>query len=290
LNPQYGPEGYETLYGKREDPDSLVSLYARIHTPKVLAEYDITLDEIEALLPARGRLLDFACAAGYFYERALKRGWDAHGADLGEWCALAAERRGLSNMHIGSLKDMGFPPGHFDVVYAAQVLEHILNPQAELEQLFKLVRPGGLLYVTVPNYQCLSIVCGKDDFELNTPPQHVNYFIPGTLRRLMENCGAEGVRVRSGGGLKWENLFGRKISSDIAAAYRNKSGAVEAGSTTAAAAMTDVCSPPEVPRRSLSRRMASRVKGACYPLGKAIVYQRMKLGICLVAYGWRART
>jgi hypothetical protein len=51
---------------------------------------------------------------------------------------------------------------------------------------------------------------------MNMPPEHVNFFTPGSLRRLLRAGGFGGVRTRTGGGLKWENLLGRRIVRDVA--------------------------------------------------------------------------
>lgn len=218
MNPRYSEEELGEIYTHRET-DDLVELYARIATPSVLGEYDTTLDALERLLPGKGRLLDFACAAGYFFERAQKRGWDAHGVDIGEWTKVATDRRGVKNMHVGALAECGFPDHHFDVVYAAQAFEHLIHPRIDLAEMRRICRPGGLIYIDVPNYRTLSIVLRRDDFELNTPPQHINFFGPETLDKLLRDAGLEVLRLTSSGGLKWENLLGRRINSDIAAAY-----------------------------------------------------------------------
>ncbi len=68
--------------------------------------------------------------------------------------------------------------------------------------------------LNVPNYRTLSILLGKDDFWLKQAPEHINYFTPATLRRLVADGGFDDVRVTTGGGLKLENLFGRGTFSD----------------------------------------------------------------------------
>lgn len=218
MNPRCTPNHLAEIYTVR-DEDRLIDLYADIATPDVIAEYHETLDKLEMLVPEKGRLLDFACAAGYFFEQAQQRGWDAHGCDVGQWAEKAATRRGLPNMHVGELKDLGFPDGHFDVVYAAQVFEHLLNPPQDLSELIRVLKPGGLLYIDVPNYHTLPIMFGKDDFMLNEPPQHINYFTPSTLRHMLVRADMKDIHLSSNGGMKWENLFGRPINSDIASAY-----------------------------------------------------------------------
>ena len=127
-NPRYSSERLMKLYTSK-DPGALIQLYSKLATPEVIDEYGKTLGYIEHRLPGRGRLLDYACAAGYFFEMASQRGWEAHGVDIGAWTQAAADARGLRNLHVGTLSDLNFPDEYFDVVYAAQVFEHLPQPR-----------------------------------------------------------------------------------------------------------------------------------------------------------------
>lgn len=218
MNPRCTGDHLADIY-KVRDEDALIELYSRIASPSVMDEYRMKLEKIERMVPAKGRFLDFACAAGYLFEEAQRRGWDAHGCDVGEWTGRAAESRGLKNMHVGDFDDLNFPDNHFDVVYASQVFEHLLFPTEDLARLKRVLKPGGMLYIEVPNYYTLPVLTGKDDFMLNEPPQHINYFTPKTLKKLLVDGGMTKIHLSSGGGLKWENLLGRPIISDVAAAY-----------------------------------------------------------------------
>lgn len=218
-NPQYDAASLTRLYSER-DSEELIRLYSRIAAPAVLDSYERTLDLLERWLPERGRLLDFGCAAGYFFELAARRGWEAHGSDISAWTRAAAQARGLDNLHVGSLQELAFPDGYFDAVYAAQIFEHLPAPREDLQEIRRILRPGGLLWVDVPNYRTLPILMDRDDFVLNRPPQHLAYFTPPTLRRLLADGGFTSVRITSMGGLKWENLVGQPVKSEILSAYR----------------------------------------------------------------------
>ena len=270
-NPQYTQEKMQHLYHSR-DTDALIKLYSQTATDTVLADIDRLLVAIEAILPGRGRILDFGCGPGYLMERADQRRWDAHGIDFGTWVEKAALARGLRNVHVGSLRDRGFSDGFFDVVCANQVLEHLAAPKDELSEIRRTIRPNGLFYASVPNYRCLSILLGRDDFELNEPPQHVNYFTPKTLCSLLRGCGFVVLKVSTGGGLKWENLLGRRIESDIAKAYRSV-GSSSDGS---------LCN------EQLTGWPGGRViKDMMRPLVTELLYRKVKVGMCLEVFARR---
>jgi len=272
VNPQPTAEELHAAYADR-DADDLLQLYAQAMTPARAAELDAVLAKLERLVPTKGKLLDFGCGAGYLVERALARGWAAHGLEAGKWAKSAAEARGVKTVHVGSLTEGLFPPEHFDVVAAKQVLEHIPDLKAELAHLRAALRPGGLFYADVPNYRCLSIVCGRDDFELNTPPQHLNYFTPRTLTRLFKTCGFELVDVDTSGGLKWENLIGRRINSPVAKAYREHDAAVAAGTTPTYTATAPV--------------KGRGMKRWVMPFVRAVLYRRAKVGMTLAVTAQR---
>lgn len=269
VNPQLNAAALDRIYTEKSDPQHVIDVYARLATPNVLSGYDRKLSELERIHRGTGRLLDFACAAGYFLERAQARGWDAYGVDLGPWAAKAAEARGVRNLLIGHLEDLAFPSHHFDVIYAAQVLEHLQNPVQMLLELRRILRPGGILYVDVPNYRTLPILLGKDDFYLNSPPQHINFFTPATLRATLSRARFPVERITSEGGLKWENLLGRQIRSDIADAYRANGKEVRHSAASPA------------------HGVGAHIKEAIRPIAGAIFYDWAKVGINLVAFSRR---
>ena len=267
VSPQLSEAELEKLYTTKKDPEAIVALYSRLATRAVLSGYDARLEYLEEKLGKRkGRLLDFACAAAYFTERAAAKGWEAHGVDIGKWVEIAAAQRGVRNIHVGDLRAIGFPGGYFDVVYAAQVLEHLRDPRSVLTELRRILSPRGILYVDVPNFRTLPIMLHRDDFYLNDPPQHINYFTPYTLRRLLTQSGFHIVDMSSGGGLKWENLLGRPIISELADAYRPSQNE---GADSKKSKEFE-CS--EVSKRSLVSRWV-----------RAVCYQRMKIGMNLYA-------
>jgi len=272
MNPRCTPEHLSKIYTVR-DEDALIELYSKIASPSVLTEYDRKLDKFEKLLPEKGRILDYACAAGYFYEKAQNRGWDAYGFDIGIWAAKAAEKRNLSNMVVGPSIENLFPDNHFDVIYAAQVFEHLLDPNETLETLLKLLKPGGMIFIDVPNYNTLPIRFNKDDFMLNEPPQHINYYTPSTLKKLVADAKLENISVYSECGLKWENLFGRSVQSDIASAYGLADGASESSPTSS----------------TLNRLKTAAKEATKATIIEPMLYRGMKVGMNLASISYKPK-
>ncbi len=279
-NPRYSDEvllgGYDNKGEHADDihsTDDLVAYYAHLTTGEVLMGLDRILADIESLTP-KGRLLDFGCGAGYFMERAAKRGWEAHGVEVGSWAQEAARQRGVANLHQGLLADQQFPDGHFDVVVSSQVLEHLAHPLEDLAEMSRVLKPGGLLYSNVPNYKCLSIVLGRDDFESNHPMGHLNYFTPDTLSALLERAGFTTIRTASYGGLKWENLLGRRAVRP----HHRQNQPTATGSANTESTQT---AEPVVAQRSGLKKLV-------FPAVESLLYRRAQVGMELEIFARKA--
>ncbi len=274
MNPRCLPQHLDEIYRVR-DEEELAALYESLITPSKIAKQAKALHSVGQLLPEKGRLLDFGCGAGHLVEQAQELGWEAHGCDVGEWIETASSNRNIDNIHVGNLDEIAFPNDHFDAAISMQVFEHLLEPLEDLAQLIRVVRPGGIVYINVPNYHTIPIMLGKDDFMLNEPPQHVNYFAPATIRRLFKEAGLTQVQVRTGDGMKWENLFGNPIQSETAQAY----GLVEA--KPAAAKQSEKKGNPSLSSKCRSLAKAAIMKTMVEP----VFYRGMKVGMSLVAIG-----
>ena len=167
-----------------------------------------------ARLCGGGRLLEYGCGAALVGQVAVEEGWQAEAIDVGEWIRELQPQRSFP-LHVGTLREQQWPNARFDAVYAQDVLEHLRRPREELAELARLLRPGGVLFVHVPNYASLTIRLGVSRFAYNEPPGHVNYFTPRTLRDLLRRTGFARV-VLSSDHLEYQD-FWRRNPFDYAA-------------------------------------------------------------------------
>lgn len=94
---------------------------------------------------------------------------------------------------------------YFDVIVMASYLEHEVNPLSVLQGCRERLKPGGSLFVKVPNYACLNRRLRGAKWCGFRWPDHVNYFTPGTLRAMLDKAGLEIARMTA---------FDRSILSD----------------------------------------------------------------------------
>jgi 2-polyprenyl-3-methyl-5-hydroxy-6-metoxy-1,4-benzoquinol methylase len=160
-------------------------------SPVTAKRYDELLDRFE---PYRrtGRLIDVGCGAGLFLERAALRGWEVHGTEYGDLPVAACKKRGIKIIE-GPLDPSNYAPGSFDVVCSFEVMEHLAHPKEEMQRMLRTLRPGGLLYITTPNYGCIGHKLSGAEWNVVNFPEHLTYFTPRTLRRMAT---MEGLRER----------------------------------------------------------------------------------------------
>ncbi len=155
------------------------------------------LRRIRRRAPA-GRLLDVGCGDGRLAALALRAGYDALGIELSpRMAAKAAGRLGRERVLVGRLEDAALPPASFDVVTAISYLEHDPQPAALLARLHALLRPGGALFIKVPNYASLLRRLRGARWSGYRWPEHVQYFTPQTLTGLVRAAGFEVCEVRA---------------------------------------------------------------------------------------------
>lgn len=94
---------------------------------------------------APGRLLEVGCAAGWLLHGARSLGWEVEGIEASpKFQRYASTTLGLP-VHLGTLASVPLAPGSFDVVVMTDVIEHLVDPVADLHRIHRLLAPGGRL-------------------------------------------------------------------------------------------------------------------------------------------------
>ena len=144
-----------------------------------------------------GRLLDVGCGPGLFLEEARRQGWDVRGVELARWaCEEARNRLGAAVVEQGdTLQLLKLNLGTFDVVAALDVIEHVSDPRSFLIQLSAMLRPGGLLVLTLPRWDSLVARLWRKHWRLIFSA-HLFYFTSRALQRLLSQVGFKTLRVK----------------------------------------------------------------------------------------------
>ena len=113
------------------------------------------------------------------------------------------------DVDVGSFVDHDYEPESFDCITMLDVVEHSRDPLAFLQRAYELLRPGGIVYVAVPNQRSFLTVVLDRWIRLGLPPgkyflerlyvrPHLFYFNPAVLRHTLESAGFEVEEVRGG--------------------------------------------------------------------------------------------
>lgn len=145
-------------------------------------------------IPDSARVIDVGCGDGFHLDLLRLHGptgWRLEGVDADERAVAAAGRRGLV-VHHGTLESQQFSTATFDAAILIQTIEHLSEPRALLEEINRILAPGGRLLIVTDNTD-------SPDFRLFGSrfwggyhfPRHLSLFNKASLTRLTESVGFE---------------------------------------------------------------------------------------------------
>ena len=142
-----------------------------------------------------GPWLEAGCSSGAFLECATRSGIDIDGFDISQVAIDAAQERGLSARTASA--DTFIPRRKYAYVCAFDVLEHVTDPGAFLEQARGWLAPGGSLALTIPDIGSVHARLMGRHWYYYAPPLHLTYFDRRTIGRILEKHGFTPSLLRS---------------------------------------------------------------------------------------------
>jgi SAM-dependent methyltransferase len=175
---------YEIFYGRNSNP-----LRKALYLPYKPVLRTLVGDSGQSIL-------DVGCGAGHFLATAKKiRGMKAFGVEPYAFNRTFADENDL-DIFSGSLESAGYPDNCFDVITLNHVFEHVSNPRSTLQELKRILKPGGTLIIGVPQSECfLYRVFGRCWKQLDVP-RHL--FVPSStnLKAIAEATGYKVKKLR----------------------------------------------------------------------------------------------
>lgn len=143
------------------------------------------------------RVLDVGCNLGYTVAAALELGMDAFGIDIDpDTIALAQEDIGKDRFAAETVEEFAERGETFDIVYTAETIEHSLNPHSFMASLAKLLKPGGLLYLTTPDAGHRRVPGELSDWNEVDPPFHIYLMTRSALEMMLPRHGLSLVKFQ----------------------------------------------------------------------------------------------
>jgi 2-polyprenyl-3-methyl-5-hydroxy-6-metoxy-1,4-benzoquinol methylase len=152
-------------------------------------DYADTRRYLKQLYPQRGKLIELGCGMGFLLKAFAEDGWDVTGIEPDRgFCDYIERKQGLRALPA-ILEDSGIPDNSVDVTVFLHVIEHVPDPLATLQAIFRVLKPGGHLVLETPRYDSLMFkLLGKRERSLSCDG-HIYFFTTETLCMLTEKAG-----------------------------------------------------------------------------------------------------
>ena len=146
-----------------------------------------------------GRLLDVGFGAGTLLAAGHHAGWQVHGIEVSSAAVDRARSSALGEVIHGDVASAPWPDAHFDVVLLTETIEHVPDPDVVLAACARLLREGGLLFVTTPHAAGISGRLLRTRWSVVAPPEHLRLFTIRSLRTLLQRASLSASRIRTRG-------------------------------------------------------------------------------------------
>jgi len=155
------------------------------------------------------KFLDIGCGEGFVLNESYINGFESYGVDIADNLTLSNSNY---NFFKGNIFEAKFPDNYFSVIYMDSVLEHILNPMETLKELRRILKPGGVFFLIVPNedslinrftHLCYSLTFNSYKYGKIKPfvtPYHVQGFNPTSLKKALTISGFSEIDIKGFGG------------------------------------------------------------------------------------------
>lgn len=166
-------------------------------SPVVAASLGRVIDDCAAYRKT-GNWLDVAFGEGGMLSLVEERGWNCYGSEV----SVRALEHGSGKGWIVTSRldnDPRFIPESFDVVSMIEFLEHVADPEPILQDVARLLRPGGLLYLTTPNASSFNSRTLGLAWSVFTPPEHLTIWSEKGMRFALGRLGFQILQVRTEG-------------------------------------------------------------------------------------------
>lgn len=153
---------------------------------KIRIRFTLDLLEISGDKPLR--FLDLGCGDGTYSAALKKMGYKVVGMDSSAEALHLARQRGISNCVLASATHLPVRSNIFDRILLMDVLEHLLEPMKTLSEIYRTLRPHGLVVLQTPNKRSVITIFLKD-------PTHLRIYTEEEVRQLLRSAHFKKIHI-----------------------------------------------------------------------------------------------
>ena len=137
-----------------------------------------------------GRLLEVGCGTGAFLRETVKSGrWEVEGIEPNRAAATYTAKMLGVPIHQGRFSEVDLKPAAYDAIVLWCVLEHLSQPMQDLRRCYSLLKSGGWLFFSMPNYESLGAKVFGPYWSGWDLPRHLYVFPRPVLRQMLTHIG-----------------------------------------------------------------------------------------------------
>ena len=184
----------------------------------------ITIFESMKLLPKNGKVLDIGCFNGYFLDLLKDKGYETYGVDASTSAVAQCVKNGHLAFEANLEESIPYEDNFFDAVTGLEIIEHLADTDTLINEIKRVLKPGGILIFSTPNFFSLSrrlmTLFGINPYfeaSFSFPPKmagHLRFFTHNLLEGFLKNhnfeinySGSDVVNFNSSG-----TLFSTKLA------------------------------------------------------------------------------
>jgi len=181
----YYPQGYHSTTKRYRG--GLDRVLGMVHRSRIRA--------IERLAGGRGSVLDIGCGPGVLINQMRSLGWRVRGTERSPSAAQQARDVFQLDVSAVDVDELVAAGATYDAVVLWHVAEHLRAPGETIRGIARLLRPGGVLLIAVPNFGSPEARIGRAGWFHLDVPRHLVHFTPATLTAILEDAGFRPAKV-----------------------------------------------------------------------------------------------
>lgn len=156
-----------------------------------LSELEIYLDDIKQELKfinslKPGKILDIGCGLGYLLS-GISDKWEKHGIEISDYAAKHAQKYG--EIYNTNITDFKATTNNYDLIVIHHVIEHLDDPEEAIKIIHSLLKKGGHLIISTPDFDSSSARRYKKKYRLLNDKTHVSLFSSDSMHRFLRFYG-----------------------------------------------------------------------------------------------------